>query len=954
MAKSTTSIFYGKSHNQPGQKKSTRKQAAKGFVKTWSSDSKGREDADRQTFWNDLLQRVYGINNYYDFITYEKDVQVKADGKVTTRRIDGYIPSTKTMIEMKGKNIIDLSKPIKQSGGDELTPYEQAKRYANFLPANEYPRWILVSNFHEIDIHDMNDPLADPTVINLKDLPDKIKSLEFMVDANEQRIINEKQISVDAGNLVAKIYDELATAYEKGKKGSLSTPHIQESLNMLIVRLVFLLYADDTGILGERDMFQRFIERRDPDQIRDGLIQLFKVLDQDPDKNQRNDYISDEFKQFKYVNGGMFSDENIVIPQFTPELKELILNDAGKGFDWSNISPTIFGAVFESTLNPETRRSGGMHYTSIENIHKVIDPLFLNDLRDEFDKIQNMANVNQRKDRAIEFQEKIGKLKFFDPACGSGNFLTETYLSLRKMENECLKIIYGNEPILATGDIVKVHIQNFYGIEINDFAVSVARTAMWIAESQMLEQTKDTVYYNKDFLPLDSNDSIYEGNALRMNWEDIVKPYELNYIMGNPPFVGYTYQSKEQKSDLKSIYTNQNGNPYKKVGKLDFVTGWFFKAARFILGTTVKTAFVATNSITQGEQAIYAWMPILNETNININFAYRSFAWNNEAQNMARVHCVIIGFSEIESHEKEIFDSNEIIRVNNINTYLLDAPTEFLKSRSRPICNVPVMVSGNRPADGGNLILSQDQRKEIIKKEPIAEKYIKRFSMGRELIHNTPRYCLWLNGITPTELRKMPLVLKHVEACKQDRLSGAADRQKLAKTPWLFREQRNPDSALVIPVVSSQIRQYIPMTFIDKRTIAGNKLFIIPDASLYDFGVLTSSVHMAWMRTVAGRLETRYSYSKNIVYNNFPWPIATDSNVKNVISKTAQGILDARKLYPDSSLADLYDPLTMPIELRKAHEANDKTVLKAYGLKPNATEEEIVQHLFKMYKNLTK
>lgn len=503
----------------------TRQQAARGFVKTWSSNTKGREDADRQTFWNDLLQRVYGIDNYYDYITYEKDVQVKADGKITTRRIDGYIPSTKTMVEMKGKNVKDLSKPIIQSGGDELTPFEQAKRYANFLPNSEQPRWIVVSNFNEIDIHDMEHPLDEPQVIKLEDLPKNVKALEFMVDANQQQVINEKQLSVDAGNLVAKIYNELTKAYAAGRGVDINDPDIQKSLNMLIVRLVFLLYADDSNLFGQEDLFQNFIAESRTEDIKDRLKNLFQVLDTKED--DRDPYVGPEYNQFAYVNGGMFSDENITIPQFTEELKRLIVEDAGAGFDWSGISPTIFGAVFESTLNPGTRRSGGMHYTSIENIHKVIDPLFLNDLHEEFDKIQNMGNSKQRITRARDFRQKLGRLKFFDPACGSGNFLTETYLSLRKMENECLKIIVGDQSALALSDESEpqVKIQNFYGIEINDFAVSVARTAMWIAESQMWEQTKDITFANKDFLPLDSNDSIYEGNALRMDWNNIVKPY---------------------------------------------------------------------------------------------------------------------------------------------------------------------------------------------------------------------------------------------------------------------------------------------------------------------------------------------------------------------------------------------------------------------------------------------
>ena len=934
----------------------TRKQAAREFVKTWSSDKKGREDADRQTFWNDLLQRIYGINNYYDYITYEKDVQVKADGKVSTRRIDGYIPSTKVMIEMKGKNVTDLSKPLTQSGGDNLTPFEQAKRYANFLPASEYPRWIVVSNFNQIDIHDMNKPLAAPTTIKLTELPDKFKQLEFMVDANQQQVINEKKLSVDAGNLVAKIYDSLHDAYAMGNGVDVDSPRIQQSLNMLIVRLVFLMYADDTGILGQEDMFQNFIERRPPQDIRQGLIELFKVLDQDPDKGERDPYIDEEYNQFSYVNGGMFSDENIVIPQFTPELKDLIVNDAGKGFNWSNISPTIFGAVFESTLNPETRRSGGMHYTSIENIHKVIDPLFLNDLHEEFDKIQNMGNRNQRITRAKEFQEKLGKLKFLDPACGSGNFLTETYLSLRKMENQCLQIIYGNQPVLATEDLVKVQIQNFYGIEINDFAVSVARTAMWIAENQMLEETKDTVYYNKNFLPLDSNDSIYEGNALRMDWNDIVKPYELNYIMGNPPFVGYSLQSKTQKKEQQDICVDKKGKKFKASGKLDYVSNWFVKAAEYIDNSTIHVAFVSTNSITQGEQVTSLWEPLICDYNIRINFAVRTFKWNNEAKKNALVYVVIIGFSNksSESKEKFIFDGSSSLNARNINPYLIDFPNIFVHTRTKPICNVQSMISGNRPADGGNLIIEAKDYKEFIQKEPKAKKYIKRFMMGNEFIKGKKRYCLWLVDVSPAELRSMPLVMKRVEKCREDRMKGAEDRKKLGRErPHLFRETRNPKRYIAIPVVSGGNRKYIPMGYLDDSVIPGNKLFIIEDASLYSFGVLTSIVHMYWEHTVDSKYGPSYQYAKKLAYNNFPWPEVNDVQ-KQKISEAAQAILDARNLYPDSSLADLYDPLTMPIELRKAHEANDKAVLKAYGLKPSATETEIIQHLFKMYEGLTK
>ena len=929
----------------------TRQQAAREFVKTWSSDKKGREDADRQTFWNDLLQRVYGIDNYYDYITYEKDVQVKADGKVTTRRIDGYIPSTKIMVEMKGKNIKDLSKPITQSGGDELTPFEQAKRYANFLPNSEQPRWILVSNFNEIDIHDMERPLDEPKVIKLEDLPKKVKSLEFMVDANQQQVIDEKQLSVDAGNLVAKIYNELTNAYAAGRGIDVNEPRIQRSLNMLIVRLVFLLYADDSNLFGKEDIFQAFIERREPRDIRRDLSELFKVLDQP--EEQRDPYLDDEFNQFAYVNGGMFSDENVIIPQFTDELKRLIVEDAGRGFDWSGISPTIFGAVFESTLNPETRRSGGMHYTSIENIHKVIDPLFLNDLHDEFDKIQNMGNRKQRVIRAKAFRDKLGKLKYFDPACGSGNFLTETYLSLRKMENECLRIIVGNQGALALTDESepKVKIQDFYGIEINDFAVSVARTAMWIAESQMWEQTKDITFANKDFLPLDSNDSIYEGNALRMDWNDIVKPYELDYIMGNPPFIGNYLRTKDQQIDMDIIFKG-----FKSYKKIDYVACWYKKAADYMKGSSISTAFVSTNSICQGISIIQLWRPLIQDYGLNINFAIRTFKWMNEATNGANVFCVVVGFSYRNKKKKTIEDHNSVSMVTHINPYLIDAPDVFINSRSQPISDVPEMRYGTKFTDDGELSNISDEKKKSLIDSGVLPSLFKHILGSREFINrNEHRWGLWLLDSQPSSWRKSKSIVEILQKVSDFRKkSRKAATRKLAEVPFQpeFNSYSNSDF-LLVPSVSSQKRKYIPIGYFDNSYITTNACFLIPNADKYTFGIMTSIVHNAWMRVVAGRLKADYRYSNTIVYNTFPWP-EVDDKQKGAISKTAQSILNARKLFSDSSLADLYDPLTMPIELRKAHEANDKAVLKAYGLKPSATEPEIVQHLFKMYEKLTK
>ena len=796
----------------------------------------------------------------------------------------------------------------------------------------------------------MEKPLAKPKVIKLSELPQKIKSLEFLVNTNQQKIIDEKKLSVDAGNLVAKIYHELTNAYAQGRGVDIDDPKIQRSLNMLIVRLVFLLYADDSNLFGKDNIFQNFIERREPRDIRRDLAELFKVLDQPV--NERDPYLDDEFNQFDYVNGGMFSDENIIIPQFTDELKRLIVEEAGAGFDWSGISPTIFGAVFESTLNPETRRSGGMHYTSIENIHKVIDPLFLNDLHDEFDKIQNMGNINQRIIKAREFREKLGKLKFFDPACGSGNFLTETYLSLRKMENECLRIITGDQGTLAITDDSdpKVKIQNLYGIEINDFAVSVARTAMWIAESQMWEQTRDITFANKDFLPLDSNDSIYEGNALCMDWNEIVKPYELDYIMGNPPFVGKKYQSKSQKKDLLDVF----GTKFKGVGSLDYVTGWFEKAATFIGNATNKVAFVSTNSITQGEIVGILWEHLINDYGININFAYRTFAWQNEANNEAAVYCVIIGFSKVNQKDKVIYDLNgEVINTNNISPYLVPGDNMIVKRSNKVLQpGAPKMTAPNKPVDYNTLKLTQEEKDKMVKECPESEKWIKDMVGAQELIKGIKRYCLWLVGITPNELRSMSPVMKRVEACRQARIEhGTPESLRLAKTPTLFREQLNPKDYLAIPAVSSEKRNYIPMDYLHEDKIPVMGILIIPNADKFLFGLLESFTHMAWMKAIAGRLEMRYRYSKNIVYNTFPWP-SIDEQQKQKIAETAQRILDTRKLYPDSSLADLYDPLTMPVELRKAHEANDKVVLKAYGLKPSASEPEIVQHLFKMYEQL--
>lgn len=947
------------------------REAARQFIKRWRRG--GDEKQQCHLYWIDLLQNVLGIENPTGYIRFEKSVKLpEGDGKVHTRYIDGYIPDVHVLIEQKGsKHQLDEKEP--QSGGEMLTPYEQAKRYNDNLPISEKARWIVTCNFTDIWVYDMDTSVPVPEKINLLEMQDKYKKLDFLVKKDVKELSHEMEVSIKAGDLVGLIYDAFRKQYgipdkapkNESEEENKKREHKLRSLNALCVRLVFLLYAEDAGIF-ERDQFDSYMRQFSVKESRHALIELFKVLD--TPENERDEYLEDDLAAFPYVNGGLFSDESIEIPQFNEEIRNLLLEDASEGFDWRDISPTIFGAVFESTLNPETRRAGGMHYTSIENIHKVIDPLFLDDLKAEFEEIKAIAVQKTKRQHLIAFQDKLASLTFLDPACGSGNFLTESYLSLRRLENQVIRELTGGQIALGTEQYnpIKVSIQQFYGIEINDFAVTVAKTALWIAESQMLEETKAILYgFNDDFLPLKTYVNITEGNALRLDWNNVAPKEKLNYIMGNPPFIGYSYQSKSQKKDILNLYLDESGKSYRGSGKIDYVSGWYFKAADLICGTSIRCAFVSTNSITQGEQVTYVWKPLIVRFGIHIDFAYRTFRWDSEASLKAHVHCVIIGYSSCHStRNKSLYTTNyktneggtieeiEEKTVDRINPYLIPAQDFFIENRTNPLCNVPKMMSGNRPADGGNLILSAEEYEHLIKKEPSAEKFVKRFMMGNEFINSIPRYCLWLVGISPSELKKYPLVLNRVEKCRENRLSGAPDRQKLAETPTLMREQLNPDHFVAIPVVSSQRRRYIPIGYLDNSVIAGNKLFIIPDAKLYHFGILESNVHMAWMRVVCGRLKSDYSYSKGLVYNNFPWPSPTDSQ-KQKVEQTAQGVLDARALYPDSSLADLYDPLTMPPELRKAHQANDRAVMAAYGFSLKMSESDCVAELMKMYQRLT-
>ena len=932
-------------------------QHAKEFAEYWQD--KGDEKQETQRYWIELLQEVLGVENPSRYIEFEKTVKIKH-----TNFIDGYISSTKVLIEQKGAKV-DLTKPQEQSDGAMLTPYQQAKRYADELSYDLKPRWIVVSNFKEIHIHDMNNLHAEPEIILLENLEKEYYRLQFLVDTKNENIRREEEISLQAGILVGKLYDALIKEYINPDESSL------RSLNILCVRLVFCFYAEDAGLFETRTSFEDYIKSFNLQNLRDAFIKLFKGLDT---KLENRDKYDTSLKAFPYVNGGLFAAEDIEIPNFTQEIVDVLVNDCAP-FDWREISPTIFGAVFESTLNPETRRTGGMHYTSIENIHKVIDPLFMDELEAEFEKICATTNAKTKSDKLHAFQEKLGNLKFLDPACGSGNFLTETYLSIRRLENKVISILNNGEKVLGFDEFIKVKINQFYGIEINDFAVTVAKTALWIAESQMMTETEKIIGMNLDFLPLTTNAFIVEGNALRMNWETL-KPIDENvqlndglfagfatevdgneiqydYIMGNPPFVGARMmeQGGEQKKDIQNIFGN-----IKDVQDLDYVTGWFKKAAQLIQNTNIECAFVSTNSICQGSQVPILWNVLLNELNVKINFAYQTFKWESESTDKAAVHCVIVGFANFNRNQKVIFkDSKTKITVSNISPYLFEGENTFVTAQKEVLCDVPKMNFGNQPRDGGHFVINEDERNEILKKEPDLEKYLHLYIGAEEFIKNKKRWCLWLKNVSPTDMRKSKILSEKVEAVRQFRLSSSAKTTNAyAKVPHLFAQITQPDGVdyLIVPSVSSERRQYVPIGFLSSETVSSNAVQIIPNATLFHFGILTSSVHMSWMRAVAGRLKSDYRYSKEIVYNTFPWCDSSEKQ-KAKIDQTAQSILDARAKYPECSLADLYDETFMPIELRKAHQANDKAVMEAYGFAKDMTESEIVAELFKMYEKLT-
>lgn len=919
-------------------KDTEQKVAAKRFAKKW--EGRGYEKGDSQKFWLSLLSEVYGVEHPAEFISFEDQVHLDH-----TSFIDGFIPSTKVLIEQKGLGK-DLNAPIKQSDGTMLNPFQQAKRYITELPVSKHPRWVVTCNFAEFYVYDMERPGGEPEKINLADLEREYYRLTFLTDTGSEHVKREMEVSIKAGELVGLIYDAFLKQYKDPENSE-----TLRNLNVLCVRLVFCLYAEDAGIFGKRGMFHDYLSRYDTSHMRQALVELFKVLDQKPE--QRDEYLEAELAEFPYVNGGLFEDENIKIPPLTDEIRELLLEKSSDDFDWSEISPTIFGAVFESTLNPETRRKGGMHYTSIENIHKVIDPLFLDALKNEFEDIKEISIIRERNRKLQTFQNKLASLNFLDPAAGSGNFLTETYISLRRLENNVLELLLGDQ--IRFGDAndnpIKISISQFYGIEINDFAVTVAKTALWIAESQMMKETETIIRMPLDFLPLKTNANIIEGNALRLDWNEVAPKEKLSYIMGNPPFVGSSIKgvAEIQKEDKEIVL-----NKIKSYGKLDYVACWYKKAFDYIQNTDIEVAYVSTNSITQGEQVRPMWEHMLS-SGLFINFAYRTFFWDSEASEKAHVHCVIISVSMKERKYKYIYANGVKKQVQHINGYLIDAQDFYISSRTSAPDGLPKLTQGNKPWDDGGLILTTQDKDDYLKKYPQLSCCIKKYLGSREFINNIDRYCFWFLGVSPSLYRNIPEIKERLNIVVNIRLASPTKAvQQQASTPALFSQIRQPNSNyILIPETSSSSRRYIPMGFLDKDIIVSNSVMTAENASLYMFGILESNVHMAWVKTICGRMKSDYRYSPAL-YNNFPWCTPTDEQ-KSEIENTAQAILDARALYPDCSLADLYDELTMPPELRKAHQNNDRAVMKAYGFPIKGfTESDCVAELMKLYKVNTK
>ena len=931
---------------------------AKDFVETWRG--RGDEKADTATFWTDLLTRVLGVPQAEvarGFMRTEKPVKGRAPGstKPRTRYADVVLPDRGVLIEQKSIDI-DLDHARDNGVWGHETPLEQAMWYVSNMRWSDRPRWVVVCNFSTFRIYDLEDDVPEDGMVEvtLEELPLQLASLSFLYDPSASKVHKEQRLSVEAGRRIGRLYDALAACYRHIE----DDPEEQRSLNVVITRMVFLLYAEDAGLLQTRTAFGDYCQGN-PASLRERLVRLFETVD--TPMGMRDEYLDARAAAFPYVNGGLFADRSIVVPQLSDDVAATIA-EVSTDLDWSGISPTIFGAVFESTLNPETRREGGMHYTSVENIHKVIGPLFLDGLLRELEEAEAFIDVKRRERKLGLLHDKIANLRFLDPACGSGNFLTETYLQLRRIENRILEDkAGGGQTMLETDGLVRVTLDAFHGIEVNDFAVAVAKTALWIAEAQTLEETQDLFpLLDFDFLPLRSNQGIVEGNAVRMDWNEVLPASECSYVMGNPPFIGYSNHTKEQEADRASIFG--------KVKTVDYVACWYWKAAEYMGSWPIRAAFVSTNSICQGQQVEPIWKPLFDK-GFHIDFAWPSFKWTNEATDQAGVTVVIVGFSK-ERTKKLIFDGIDTISAENINAYLTASSNVFIRKRSKPLSDVPEMIMGFKPAEHGYLIMAEGEFKAALMQEPDIEKWVRPFSMGGDFIKGDKRFCLWL---VEEGWESIPYIQNRVLACEQWRSeqTKTGDAYKLKDVPHLFRQNKKfvDGLYLAVPAVSSEKRDYVPVGFVTNGMIPGNQLYVISNAELYHFGVMTSQFHNAWMRVVAGRLEMRYRYASDIVYNNFVWPDPTDEQRERV-EACAQAVLDAREAHEGDSLAMMYDGISpMPADasesdlkkfdqrkyddLLAAHRALDAAVEAAYGVDFGGDEERIVGHLLKLYVRAT-
>jgi len=890
------------------------------FVKNYQEASK--ENAESQSFLNDFFN-IFGVDRRR-VATFEESVKTDDKG---SKRIDLF---------WRGVLLVEM----KSTGKDLGKAYRQGVDYFKGLKDKDLPRYVMVCDLNQFRLYDLID--NENYDFELNQLTDNLHLFDFM-QGGDVEDITEFDLNQKAAELLGQLHDDLALS-----------GYPDHDLQVFMVRILFCLFAEDTGVFN-RHQFTKYLLKFTDESGMDTemhLQKLFQIFDKDIDDRNKN--LVDELADFPYVNGALFK-ETIEMPSFTQQMRDVLIECCL--FNWKDISPAIFGSLFQSIMNKETRRNLGAHYTSEQNILKLIEPLFLDDLKAQFKTIEKLKQANKRNQKLIGLMDEIQNLSFLDPACGCGNFLIITYRELRKLELHILQAQQKDAGQLHIGIEIEpqIKLNNFYGIEIDEWPARIAEVAMWLTQHQMNVEFAKAFGTEPDLLPLIQHANIRHANALELDWAEVVAKDELNYIIGNPPFVGKNFRTKGQAQSQELVFKPE----VKSWKSLDFVTSWFFKSAKFTQNTAIETALVSTNSITMGEQVGILWQPML-EMGVKINFAHRTFSWYNDAKGKAAVHCVIIGFSHQDRVDKYLFDYENLkakpnrIKVKNINPYLIDAPSIVVANRTKPLSNNAEMSSGNKATDGSFLFLTPSEKSGLLKESPDLEKWILPVTGAQEFLNNGERYCLWLAEASTRELRELMNIAeikRRIDGVKQMRLdSPDKGANKLADTPWKFRDTRTPNVYILVPQVSSERREYVPMGFFDKNTILTSPNLMIPNAGLYEFGVLTSQMHMDWMRTVAGRMKSDYRYSAKLVYNNFPWPEITD---KKPIEKLAQAILDARdeEFIKDdkTSLADLYDPNFMPTKLRKAHRALDLAVDKLYDQNGFNKPLDRVKHLFELY-----